>query len=109
MRKVSYGNLLFHFDVCEPWALVVHFEREDAVLVGGCECGAVGCAVLRDGVQSGGRREDRMEGEAVEGGEHGEFELDFVVRWEVEAGPECAFPDGEGDGECLDVSVSEEI
>ena len=63
------------------------------MLVGRGEGGAVCSAVLRDFVEGGGRWEGGLEFEAVEGGEHGEFELEGVVGWDVEAGVVCAFPD----------------
>ena len=113
MREMPHGHLLLDLDVGQPWTLVVHFEREDAVLVGGRKGGAVGGGVLGDGVEGGGGREDGREAEAVEGGEHGELELQVVAGWEVEAGVVRAVPEGDGDGEghvvfdAVDVGVQE--
>lgn len=70
MRKVSDGDLLAFVDVCQERTLVVHFEGEDAVFVGGAERRRV------DGAVGGGG--ERFQGEPLEGGEHTEFELDGV-------------------------------
>jgi hypothetical protein len=40
MREMSDGHLSLLVDGREPWALVVDFEREDAMLVRGGEGGA---------------------------------------------------------------------
>lgn len=60
-------------DVGQEWPLVVDAEGEDAVLVGRAEGGA------EEGAVGGGG--DGGEGQAMEGGEHGEFELEGVGGW----------------------------
>jgi hypothetical protein len=71
VRKVAHGNLALLVDVGEERAAVVDAEVEDAVLVGRLECNAEdgGICSLRDG----------GEVEALEGGQHAEFELQVVV------------------------------
>ncbi len=70
MCKMPHCHLSLFLDIGEEWTLVVDLKREDAVLVWECE----GCA--EDGAVECGA--DRGEGEAVEGGEHAEFELPGV-------------------------------
>lgn len=62
-------------DVRQERPLVVDTEREDPVLVWHCEAGAVDCAICgsRGGLQV----------EPVEGGEHGEFDLEDVILGDV--------------------------
>lgn len=63
-------DLVLFFDVAEEWTIVVDAEGEDTVLIGDGELGAVDSAVLCSlcGLQV----------QAVEGGEHGEFELEGI-------------------------------
>ena len=70
VRKVADRDLSLLVDVREEGAAVVDAEVEDAVLIGCFERDAEDCGVcsLRDG----------GEVEALEGGEHAEFELDVV-------------------------------
>ncbi len=95
MRKVPHCNLLLHFYVRQPWTLVVHFERENAVLVGCREGGSIRSSVLRNGVEGGWGREDGCKAEAVEGREHSEFELYVIASGKVEAGVVGAVPEGD--------------
>lgn len=74
MRKVADRDLALLVERRQKGALVVDAEVEDAVLVGQAE---VGREDRRVGVRW--RRGQRRQGEAVEGREHGEFELDGVV------------------------------
>ena len=73
MSKVSHSNSILLFNVREEWSLVIDHEIEDTVLVGEFEAGGVDGGVLSGGFWD--------EGEAVEGWEHGEFELDDVASW----------------------------
>jgi hypothetical protein len=70
VRKVADSDLAFFIDVGEERAAVVDAEVENAVLVGRLEGDTEdgGVCGLRDG----------GEVEALEGGEHAEFELDVV-------------------------------
>jgi hypothetical protein len=72
VRKVADGDLPLLVDVGDEGAAVVDAEVEDAVLVGGLEGDAEDGGVCGCG--------DGGEVEAVEGGEHAEFELHLVAR-----------------------------
>ena len=70
MRKMSDSDLPLLVYIGKEGPLVVDPEVEDAVLVGGGEGG------FEDGGVLGGA--DGGEGDAVEGGEHAEFELEGI-------------------------------
>ena len=86
-------DFAFDVDVGEEGALVVDAERENAVLIWSTKGGAEECAVWGTG--------DRLESEAVKGGEHGELKLESVVRAEDEGHIVVVGVFGELDGECL--------
>lgn len=97
---MTHCDFPLFLDIRQPGTLVVDFEREDAVLIGGGEgCGVDGCvAGLGEG---GGRGEERGEIQAVEGREHAEFELQGVVGREAEGNVVGSGVFGEGDAEGL--------
>lgn len=68
---MSHGHGILLLEVGKEWSLVVYFEIEDSVLVWETEASCVDCGVL--GCCGWG------EGKAVEGREHGEFELDDIA------------------------------
>lgn len=79
MRKVAHSHLVLLLDVSEERPLVVDTEREDSVLIGGHELGAVYGACL------GARC--RLEGQTVEWRKHGELELQLIARGDLEWDP----------------------
>ena len=79
MRKVTDGNLVLLLNVGEERTLVIHTEREDTVLIGSDKLGAVHGASLR---ATGG-----LEGQTVEGREHGEFQLQLILSGDLEGHP----------------------
>lgn len=89
--NVSDADSGLLLNVGEEGALVVDLEVEDAVLVGEGE----GCVEDGGGLGCGGR----IEIEAVEGGEHGEFELEGVLVGKCEGNP--LVPDVLGDGDAV--------
>jgi hypothetical protein len=93
VRKVADSNLPLLIQVGDEGATVVDAEVEDAMLVGGAEGDAEdgGVGGLRDG----------LEVEAVEGGEHAEFELDGVASGGEEGGEVVVFVFGDFDLEGL--------
>lgn len=98
MGHVSDRHSVLLLDVGEEGALVIDLEVEDAVLIGKFE---------RDGVSRGfGGGVGLVEGQrqAVEGGEHGELELEDVVGGEGEGGPLVVGVFREGDGVGLALS-----
>lgn len=70
MRHVSHTDRVLLIEVSQEGTLVIDFEVEDAVLVGQSKSGAV------DGGRISGSNE--LQVQAVEGREHGEFELEVV-------------------------------
>lgn len=76
MSEVADGHLVLFLDVGEEGALVVDPEGEDTVLVRDGKLRAVDGAVLGAG---GG-----LQLQAVEGGEHGELELQGIVGGHLE-------------------------
>lgn len=79
VRKVAHRHLVLLLDIGEEGALVVDAEREDAVLIGSDKLGAVHGASLR---AAGG-----LEGQTVEGREHGEFKLELILGGELKGNP----------------------
>lgn len=79
VRKVTHGNLVLLLNVGEERTLVVHTEREDTVLIGNSELGAVHSTGLST--------DGRLEGQAVEGREHGEFQLQLILSRDLEGHP----------------------
>ena len=71
MSKVSDRDSVLLFDVGEEGSLVVDFEVEDSVLIWELEA----CGV--DGGAWGSSQ--KLEGQAVEGRKHREFELELVA------------------------------
>jgi hypothetical protein len=101
---MSHCNFPLLLDIRQKGPFVVYSKAENAVLVGGRECCGVdgGVAGL---IEGGWGWECGMEVEAVEGGEHAEFELEGVRGGEGEGDVVGAGVFGEGDAEGLkDVS-----
>lgn len=71
MRKVANADGVLLLDIGEVRALVVDLEVEDSMLVGKSKGNAVDGSILSGASES--------EVEAVEGGEHGELELEDIV------------------------------
>lgn len=92
MRHVAHRHRVLLLDVGQEGALVVDLEVEDAVLVGQLEAGGEGGGVR------GGARGRGGEGQAVEGREHRELELEDVGGGDGEGGPRVPGVFGEGDG-----------
>jgi hypothetical protein len=93
MGKMPDGNLHLLFHGRQKRPLIVDLESENAVLVGEAEGRWESSAI-------GGVR-DGMEGEALEWGQHGEFELEGVGRGKLERPPGVVRVFREGDGEGL--------
>lgn len=92
MGHVAHRHGVLLLDVGEQGPLVVDLEVEDAVLVGQLEGGRVG------GLGRGRVGRVRGKGQAVEGREHGELELEGVGGGEGERRPGGPGVFGEGDG-----------
>lgn len=90
MGKVAHRDGGLFLNVGVEGALVVDLEVEDAVLVGQLERGRVGGAV--------GARGDGLEGQAVEGRQHAELELQGVLFGDGEGGPGVPDVLGQRDG-----------
>lgn len=76
VRVMADGNFVLLLDVGEEGTLVVDTEGEDSMLVRNGEA----CAVHSAGFRS----EGRLESEAVERREHGEFELQSILAGNLE-------------------------
>lgn len=76
VRVMANGNFVLLLDVGEEGTLVVDTEGKDSMLVGDGEA----CAVHSAGFRS----ERWLESEAVEGREHGEFELQSILTGDLE-------------------------
>lgn len=79
VRKVAVGDLMLLLDGGEEWTLVVDAEGEDTVLIRGHELSGEHSAGI--GAVGG------LEGQAVEGREHGELELERVASGNFEGNP----------------------
>ena len=89
MGHVAYADGVLLIDIREEGSLVVDAEVEDAMLVGRDERRAVDRGISGS--------VDRLEIEAVEGGEHGEFELEGVGVGQGEWVPAIPRVFGQGD------------
>lgn len=94
MGEVANCNLVLFFNISEEGPLVIHAEREDAVLVRDSEGGAVDCAVLGPG--------RRLQVETVEGRKHSELELHGIVVWDFKWRIVVVLVFGKLDVECLE-------
>ena len=72
VREVAHGDFAFDIDICEEWSFVINSKSKYAVLIRCLEGSAKDGAVKSFGIG--------FEFEAVEGGEHAEFQLEGV-RW----------------------------
>ena len=79
MSEVADGNLMLLLDSGEERPLVIDAEGEDAVLIGGHKLSAEHSAGICTS--------DGLEGQTVEGGEHGELELKLVSARNLEWNP----------------------
>lgn len=94
MRKVADADGVLLLDIGEVGALVVDLEVEDSMLVGKSKGNAVDGSIFSGAGKS--------EVEAVEGGEHGELELEDIVFRKGEGHPLVPAVLGQGDGIRLD-------
>lgn len=87
MCKVSDCDFVLLFNVGQERAEIVYSERENAVLVGCGECDAEYCAILSSSLG--------LQFQTVEGGQHAEFKLKFVVGGDLEWHPLIKFVFGD--------------
>ena len=73
MSEVAHCDCVLCFDIGKEGSLVVDFEVEDSVLIWELEACRVDCGGWRSACD--------FKGYSVEGGEHREFKLKFVVSW----------------------------
>lgn len=96
MGHVADGHGVLLLDVGQEWALVVGYEVVDAVVVGNPEGHAEDARGLGRGTLH------LLDGNAVQGGQLAELELQLIALGDLEVPPPVPDPFREGDLICLE-------
>lgn len=89
MRKMTNSYCVLLHDVVVERPLVVDQEVEDAMLIRAFKVDRVGCTICRD--------HSRGQGQAVEGRQHRELELQHIFLGDDEGSPVVPYVFGHGD------------